>query len=181
MSLKSFDKFCESLILGPENNSYREKEIYDERQNQVRQKLITEAFIVYSAAILINTFVMDQIYQWCTSFFAPMLVLAAACYFYWILRCSAKGCLFGVNGGRNMKWTGYILTFEGIIFEFSSFSSALRDSEEGKILFINNGMVEDKPLLLLVFPIIAVTGIITVVLAKKHDKETEENSQQKSE
>lgn len=174
MSLKSFDKFCENLILAPENPKYREKEIYDERQNQVRQKLITEALLVYAAAALINTWVMDRIYQWCSSYFAPMIVLATACYLYWILRCKAKGCLFGVGSSYNTKWSGYIMIFESIMLGFLSIENVANGLEEGKYLFINNGMIEGRVLLVLVFPIIGIMGIITVILAKKHIKETEE-------
>ena len=159
MSLKAFDKICENAVLSPEKNKEilgrkkAEKEIYDERQNQVRQKLITESLLVYAAAALINTWVMDRIYQWCSSYFAPMIVLATACYLYWILRC---------------------MIFESIMLGFLSIENVANGLEEGKYLFINNGMIEGRVLLVLVFPIIGIMGIITVILAKKHIKETEE-------
>ena len=44
MSLKSFDKFCERMILAEPGS---EKEIYDERQKQIRTQLTVEALTVF--------------------------------------------------------------------------------------------------------------------------------------
>lgn len=55
MSLKSFDKFCERMILAEPGS---EKEIYDERQKQIRTQLTVEALTVFGAmsmlAVMIN-------------------------------------------------------------------------------------------------------------------------------
>ncbi|MCM1298823.1 MAG: hypothetical protein NC203_03770 [Firmicutes bacterium] len=180
MSLKSFDKFCENMILGPEKYDYRQKEIYDERQNQVRQKLITEALLVYCGAVFVNTVVMENIYQWCSSYLAPIIFLAMVCYFYWMLRCKAMGCLFGVGSSYNTKWTGWILIIESIMFELLCIDDITAALGEGKSFFFNDGMVEANFLLSLVFPLISTVGIITVVLAKKHIRETEGEKEENS-
>ncbi len=180
MSLKSFDKFCENMILGPENNKYKEKEIYDERQNQIRSKLIVEALWVFIGAVFINTIIMEECYQWCTSYLAPMALFGMVCYLYWMLRCKAKDCLFGIGSSYNTKWMGYVMIFESIMFAFIAFRNAVDNLEEGKNFFFNNGMVEGKFLISLVFPLFLIMGIITVVLAKKHIKEAEGEEQEKS-
>lgn len=180
MSLKSFDKFCENMILGPENHNYREKEIYDERQNQIRSKLIIEALLVFIGAVFINTIIMEECYRWCTSYLAPMALFGMVCYLYWMLRCQAKGCLFGIGSSYSTKWTAGVLIFESIVFGYITIDDAVNELEEGKSFFFNNGMVEGRFILCLVFPLLLTLGIITVILAKKHIKEVEGEEQEKS-
>lgn len=80
MSLKSFDKFCENIILG-EPSSPKQKQIFDERQNILRSRLITEALIIFAVRSALNTMVMDAGPMWCEGFFAPMVLSAALCLF----------------------------------------------------------------------------------------------------
>jgi len=47
MSMKSFDKFCERIILAEPGS---QKEIFDERQRQQRTQLTVEALLIYCAA-----------------------------------------------------------------------------------------------------------------------------------
>lgn len=103
MSLKSFDKFCENIILGEPSS---QKQIFDERQNILRSRLITEALIIFAVLSALNTMVMDAGAMWCEGYFAPMVLSAALCLLWWLIRCSAKGVLFGVNGTVAMKCTG---------------------------------------------------------------------------
>ncbi len=60
MSMKSFDKFCERLILAEPGS---EKEVFDERQRLIQQRLAVEALLIYVGVTLINTMMMEIFYQ----------------------------------------------------------------------------------------------------------------------
>ena len=58
MSMKSFDKFCEKMILGEPGS---EKEIYDERQTQLRTHILVQSLVIYAIAsalcVVLNEFI----------------------------------------------------------------------------------------------------------------------------
>lgn len=100
MSLKSFDKFCESII-NPDTES--QKEIFDERQNIIRSKLMIEALLIYAGMTLINCIIMELFYKWAESQFSSMLLIMALCLLYWLIRCVAKGCIVSASGKQFQK------------------------------------------------------------------------------
>lgn len=57
MSMKSFDKFCEKMILGEPGS---EKEIFDERQKQLRTHILVQSLVIYAIAsalcVVLNEF-----------------------------------------------------------------------------------------------------------------------------
>lgn len=162
MSLKSFDKFCESLIL---NDPKSRKEIFDERQRVVRDRITLESLLIYIAAVFLNTLIMENAYMWCESYYIPMLTLLFICYIYWTIRNAAMGTLFAVNGTFSNKLTGFYCILLGFLFAVSS----AFDFEKGKG-FINDGRVSKSLILLITFLLILVLGIVMLVLAKKDDK-----------
>ncbi|MGN0597421.1 MAG: hypothetical protein ACI4J1_08870 [Ruminiclostridium sp.] len=166
MSLKSFDKFCENIILG-ENGA--EKPIYDERQNIVRSQQITEALIIYACLTAINTFFMEAVYQWCSSYFVTLALFGVICVIWWLIRCSAKGALFGVNGTTYAKfvsscWIGIGL-FNTITYLF----------QEEPLL--ENGMVGESFLLMISFSLLGLCGIYYLAMACREDKRREREEQ----
>lgn len=94
MSMKSFDKFCERMILAEPGS---EKEIFDERQNQQRSALTIEALVLYAALTAVFVFLNDD-YHFVQSSFAGLVFFAGAAYLWWVIRANAKGCMFGVSG-----------------------------------------------------------------------------------
>ena len=166
MSLKSFDKFCETLITGEAGS---QKIIYDERQKQIVAKLNTEALLIFGIAAILNTIVMDMIYQWCDTFFAPLIFIATLCYTYWVLRCYFSGVLFGINGVKSAKWTAVFLMSEMVCF-FLTFTD---DIEE--VGFFHDGMFSTQLVSGVSFIIVFAACLVTFILAKKAEK-TEEKS-----
>lgn len=168
MSLKSFDKFCESMILGqPES----QKPIYDERQNIVRSQLITEALILYACLTAINTFFMEAVYQWCSSYFVTMALFGVICVIWWLIRCSAKGALFGVNG------TIYAKTVAGGWIGLGVLNMIVHLFNENDPLFAN-GMVGEKTVMVVSFGMLAVCGIYFMAMACREDKRREGEEQE---
>lgn len=95
MSMKSFDKFCEKLILTEPGS---EKEVYDERQRIMQQHLGIEALMICVGATLINTLVMEHLYQWAESPTTAALLFVVLCMLWWQIRCAVKGCMAPVSG-----------------------------------------------------------------------------------
>lgn len=164
MSLKSFDKFCEKIIMG-EPEPINRKEIFDERQNQVRQKLIIEALTVFGAAVSLNTLIMECGTKWCEGYFAPIVLLAALCYMYWLIRVVKKGALFGVEGTVKAERTASILIGMSVMYVFIIFFNDDRD-----IYIVRDGMLSEFFIFIMFFVIALVSGIVTLALAHKEKK-----------
>lgn len=167
MSLKSFDKFCENIILGEPSS---QKQIFDERQNILRSRLTTEALIIFAVLSSLNTMVMDAGPMWCGGFFAPMVLFAALCLLWWLIRCSVKGVLFGVNGTAAMKYTGGLWTGLGIFYSvYHLFSSDF----DGVIV---DGKVGETFLLVVSCAILLLCGIYILIMAFREDKRSKDEN-----
>ena len=162
MSLKSFDKFCEKIIMGEPDPIYR-KEIFDERQNQVRQKLIIEALTVFGAAVSLNTLIMDCGVKWCEGYFAPVVLIIALCYMYWLIRVVKKGALFGVEGTAKAERNAG--TFIGMSIGLLIFLN-----EDREIYIFRDGMLSEFFVMMLFYVIAVVCGVVTLVLAHKEKR-----------
>lgn len=162
MSLKSFDKFCESIIL---NDPKSRKEIFDERQRQIRDKITLESLLIYVVAVFVNTTIMDEAYKWCESYAAPMLLLMIACCIYWTIRNAVKGTLFAVNGTFSNKFTGIYGMFISVMFGISN----VFGFEDGESL-VSDGVVTESFMVLATFTLTFVYSLIMFILARNNDK-----------
>lgn len=189
MSLKSFDKFCEKMILGdPESNKeYQDmlfgkkgagKDIYDERQNQVRSKLFTEALIVYAALSFFAVAIYEGIYQFCESIIPVLALCMALCYLFWVIRNLACGTLLGVKYkiARNTAW---IILLECVWFGYMYLSDYF-EAEEQHNFFANNGMLTDEFCMLTAMLMMVITSVITLIAvsAKKKEDAQEQSDDQ---
>lgn len=169
MSLKSFDKFCEDLILKEPGS---EKIILDERQKQMRSRIVTETLVIFSGLAFINCFVMDMFYQWAETYAMPLLVFMLLCACYYNIRCAAKGCLVGINGERSAKFSAGYCIFMGIMM---SIKFAFSDDEQ-HVLFAD-GKLTDNFCILLVWILAITSGILTLIFIKASRKEKEDDEQ----
>lgn len=164
MSLKSFDKFCEKIIMG-EPAPINRKEIFDERQNQVRQKLTIEALTVFGAAVSLNTLIMECGAKWCEGYFAPIVLLVALCYMYWLIMVVKKGALFGVEGTAKAERTAGMLIGMSVVYSLMMFLN-----EDKEIYIFRDGMLSEIFVIMLFYVIAVVCGAVTLVLAHKEKK-----------
>lgn len=162
MSLKSFDKFCEKIIMG--EPVAQQKALYDERQNQVRTKLIIEALLIGIVAAALNTLLMDLDLRWCESYIIPMALIAVIVYLYFIIRCTAKGVLFGVNGTKPQRYTASTIIGMGAVY-LPMF--ILNDERR---FFTEEGWLSDDVVIVAAYAVYIVCGITVMVLAHKFDK-----------
>ncbi len=110
MSMKSFDKFCERLILAEPGS---EKEVFDERQRVMQQRLAVEALLIYVGVTLINTMMMEIFYQWAESWMAATFLFVALCLLWWQIRCAVKGCMAPVSGKYIQRVTAAMVIIMG--------------------------------------------------------------------
>lgn len=171
MSMKSFDKFCERMIMGEPGS---EKAIFDERQNQLRQKYTIEALCVFAGSSLLNTLIMECGMQWSESYAMPMLLLAAISFLYWVIRNAAKGTLFGINGTTAVTSTGGFCMAMSVLYSVMNFP----DSEEGWSTFvISGGMVSEDLLAMIALALYFTAGLVIVIAAYKQKKSEKINSE----
>lgn len=174
MSLKSFDKFCENMIKGePVDN----KEIFDERQKMVRSRLAMEAMTVYVCLSLLASMSYEFIYQWAESITIAFMTLGAACMVYYHLRCSAKGCLIGVNGLRFKRNSAVSMMIIGGWNTFMYGSGGF--DFDGSFCAAKDGMLTNDFLAVMTFAIIAVLGIIIFVkISRLKKSDARENGEE---
>lgn len=166
MSLKSFDKFCEDLILKQPGS---EKVVLDERQKIMRSKILIEALVIFSSLALINCLIMDMAYQWAETYAAPLLIFMVICACYYNIRCAAKDCLVGINGERSAKFSAGYCIFLGIMMMIKFIFS---DDEE-RLLFAD-GKLTDNFCILSVWILSIACGILTLIFIKIGIKSREE-------
>ncbi|MGN1341353.1 MAG: hypothetical protein ACI4WS_13760 [Oscillospiraceae bacterium] len=166
MSLKSFDKFCEKMILGEPGS---EKEIYDERQKQIRTHLTVEALTVFSALSMIAVAINETGFQWCEGCFPVMVLCAALSYGWWVIRNAVKGSLFGFSG-KGVKYTAILMLIYSPIYEI-----LLLPNDLEKLTFIENGKLTTKAVVTISLLLMVVFAIITLVLySRKKRSEADE-------
>ena len=165
MSLKSFDKFCEDLILTEPGS---QKIIYDERQKIVQMKIGIETLFIFGAAATLNCLAMDLIYQYAESYTAPIVLVMMFCAFYYNLRCAAKDCLIGINGAgalRNSSFTGIGM---GVVLSLQYITK-----EEHSVIV--NGQLSDDFVFLITTIAAVAYGITMLILVSRIQKKKNEN------
>lgn len=172
MSLKSFDKFCENLILSEPGS---QKEIIDERQKTVRSKVLIEALLIYAGGSFVNTVVMDRVYKWCDNFFAPMVILAAICYIYWILRSHFSGALFGVNGTFSAKISSVLVITQSFFWGTRAFFELI----EGEAVCVRDGMLTAECVCSISFVLFLASAVAVLIFAKKTERAEKSDEEKK--
>lgn len=167
MSLKSFDKFCEDLILKQPGS---DKAVLDERQKLMRSKILTETFVIYACLSFANTLFMDLAYRWSETFAAPMLIFMLMCAFYYNVRCACTGSLVGINGERSAKMSAWYCVLMGFMmfmrFIFSDDKALVKD-----------GRLTDNCCFMIVYILAVVIGISTFVFVKVSRRSNKEDEQ----
>ncbi len=167
MSLKSFDKFCERMIMG---DPVDRKEVYDERQNQLRTRLTVEALWVYVGISGIAVMINESV-TWCESVVSLLAVCASIAFLWWTIRCAAKDCMFGIKGIGAVSGA-WVLLVEAVAF-------ILMYVVDNDRPFINEcGLVSSRLMLAIGLMVLMVSSLVVIVISikrKKKDNKSEEN------
>lgn len=160
MSMKSFDKFCEKIILGEPGS---EKEIFDERQKLQRLHLTVEALVVYGALSAVAVMLNETANPYCDSSFMLMVICMAAGYLWWVIRSAAKGCLFGVSGKG---------TFTGAIILLCDVGCLLMYAEpfSGSMVWLTSRGMSDSLAVMIAGVLIAISSLIIFVMWAREKK-----------
>ncbi|MBP1580654.1 MAG: hypothetical protein J6B57_11265 [Oscillospiraceae bacterium] len=166
MSMKSFDKFCEKIILGEPGS---EKEIFDERQKQQRTQLLVEAFLFYSVAtavlLLLNE--IDETPRFFESSFSVLALCAGAAVLWWTIRAAVKGCLFGVSGRQTLY------SSIGLLFEIPLWVIMIMPDEgEPPFKLITSRGLSEKAAAGAGLIFIAVSALITVIVRLRESRKS---------
>ena len=171
MSLKSFDKFCEDLILTEPGS---QKIIYDERQKIMQMKIGIETLMIFGGAATLNCLAMDLIYQYSESYTAPIVLIMLFCAFYYNLRCAAKDCLVGINGERGLRTSSYTCIGMGVVL-------SLQYIFKEEHFIIVSGQLSDDFIFLITTVTAIVFGVTMLILVSRIQKKKNENGNEKSE
>jgi len=163
MSMKSFDKFCERMILAEPSS---EKEIFDEHQNQQRTALTVQALVIYCAVTAAFVFLNDDLH-FVESSAAGLVFFAGLSYLWWAIRANMKGCLFGVTG-KQVVYNALV-----IIAEMAVLIPLVINQSEGGVHFIKNGMLSDVSAVVAGFIMYTVSAVIKVVVYFRSRKRPE--------
>lgn len=162
MSLKSFDKFCERLILTEPGS---QKEIFDERQNVLRSRLAIEALFVYVGLTFVNSIVTEMFYQWAESMMTVTLLFMMLCLLWWEIRCAFKGCLLAVSGRYAQKYSAIMGIFVGALNGLRYVFDIGRED-----FFITNGRLSENLVFALCFLLLIVNGIFMLCVMRREEK-----------
>lgn len=160
MSLKSFDKFCEKMITG---ESGSQKEIYDERQNQIRSKLTIEALMIALGLSMLAVMINDNGFHWSETSFAAMSLCWAIAYLWYVLRNVYKGTLCGIKGNE-VKYNGFFIAFECVIYILIS----IDDMEEFGIM--KDGCLSNQFIMIIALGIMLISSAVMLTVAIKNSK-----------
>lgn len=156
MSLKSFDKFCERMIMG---EPVDRREVYDERQNQMRTKLTVEALWVYIALSAVAV-VINEEFTWTSSLLSLMALCGAIAFLWWTIRCAAKDCIFGIKGFGVIS-NAWVLLAESVLF------ICLSVFGKDELFISEDGLVGSRLLITIGFAILIIASLIVIVMNKK--------------
>ena len=169
MSLKSFDKFCETMITAKPGS---EQEIFDERQKQIQTQIVIQSMVCFILMMLVHCVVSDLIRKWSESNLLPFLLFAMICVIFYIIRAGIKGCYIGVNGAAARYIPAFMCILLGGLNSFRAFWGL----EENHFAIIKNGVIADSFLELCSWGLMIVSGILTIIFIKKNANENKEQS-----
>lgn len=96
MSMKEFDKLCESMITDKPGSR---KLFYDERQKREQSRILNISLAVFAVLMFVNTFVMENFYQW-AEWSDALIIFAMLSYAVGFVLLIVKDCFFAVKEQR---------------------------------------------------------------------------------
>ena len=164
MSMKSFDKFCEKMILGEPGS---EKEIFDERQNQLRTHILVQSLVIYAIASALCV-VLNEFIGFLESDFSGMVFVAGAVYLWWVISLAVKECMFGVSGKQVLYNALTVIVLIPIYVMI-----ILPDEDEPPFAIAINGALTEKAVVLaaLLLYMIATVIILVSYYRTRHTKQ----------
>lgn len=165
MSMRSFDDICEKMIPADENSR---KEIFDERQKIIRLRLGIEALAIFASAALVCCGSMDFVNKWAESITCPLLAIGVLSMLWFLIRCTAKGCMVVVSGKQVQK-SSAILTIVAAALNLPRYVADLCKGAS----FIKDNMLTNELLFMVCFILIMICGIFSLCVIYRENKMNE--------
>lgn len=166
MSLRSFDEFCEKMILAEPGS---QKVVYDERQNVMRMRLAIEALLIFAGLTIVNSTVMELFYQWAESWATVALLFMVLSMLWWSVRCAFKGCLAPVSGRNAQKFSAGICILVGA----TNLVRYVFDIGE-EDYFVKNGMLSEDFMFALCFVLLIGCGVFILCVMRHEEKKNKD-------
>ncbi len=177
MSLKSFDKFCENMIMG---EHVQPQDIFDERQNQLRAKITGECLYTYAFLTFIALVIYEAGYAYCQSIIAVLAFCMAVCYLIWVIRNYVKGTLLGVKYEKTAFTASYILGLM-MIYVIMIFNNNEEEITTVKSFFVAKGQLTEYFVLILACVIMAVSSVVVFSVMSKRKKSEKADNEKEAE
>ena len=170
MSLKSFDKFCENMIMGEPKN---QKDIFDERQNQLRSKLTIEALWLYVVLSGVGLIIYEAGYAYCESIVAPLALFGAVSYMWFVIRNICCGSFFGIKYTQ-AKCTATVILVEMIMYGILMVDNYSEERTPEDYFFISNGQLTEIFVLCTAMAVMLVSSVVVFIAASRRAKADED-------
>lgn len=164
MSLKSFDKFCENLIL---KEPEQEQNLLDERQKIVRSRIAAEALVIFAVLSIANCILMDNFRKWAESYAPTLLIFGMLCGIYFHIRCFTKDCLFGIDGAKPARMTSITMVLISAI-------NCARFLFKDERAVADSGMLTEEFMFFLFWCIAAIGGAISLINIGAYERKQKE-------
>lgn len=144
-----------------------ENTVFDERQKALQMRLGVEALSIFALAAFICCASLDFFYRWAESTAAAVLLIAVLSLLWYLIRCTANGCMAAVSGKRVQK-TAFILGAAGSAFQSIRFFFKLGEED----FPIKDGMLTIDFLFFVSLLLLLGCGIFSLSVIRAEEKRT---------
>lgn len=144
-----------------------ENTVFDERQKALQMRLGVEALSIFALAAFICCASLDFVYKWAESTACAVLLIAVLSLLWYLIRCTAKGCMAAISGKRVQK-TAFILGAAGSAFQSIRFFFKLGDED----FPIKDGMLTIDFLFFVSLLLLLGCGIFSLCVIRAEEKRT---------
>lgn len=144
-----------------------ENTVFDERQKALQMRLGVEALSIFALAAFICCASLDFFYRWAESTACAVLLIAVLSLLWYLIRCTANGCMAAVSGKRVQK-TAFILGAAGSAFQSIRFFFKLGEED----FPIKDGMLTIDFLFFVSLLLLLGCGIFSLSVIRAEEKRT---------
>ncbi len=173
MSLKSFDKFCENMIMG---KPVEQKDLFDERQNQLRSKLASQALYSYAIMSFLWVLLCDSDVRIFNSTVYGLVILMAASYLVFVVRGLKNGCVLGVKYAST-KNSAILVCVEALFLPLIIFLNRDDEITDFKSFFVAEDCLTDMCALIVAAVLLLIASVMILVAAVRKDREAAADSE----
>lgn len=151
-----------------------ERTVFDERQKALQLRFGVEALSIFALAVFFCCASLDFFYKWAESTACAVLLVAVVSLLWYLVRCTAKGCMAAVSGKRFQK-IGFILGAVGAALQSIRFFFKIGEED----FFIKDGMPTIDFLFFVSLLLLLGCGIFSLCVIRSEEKRNEKELRHK--